>query len=135
ALGRVEQLARLGDVDLVDLGLDLLEIFAVVGHRFPKDSGVTPGYARNLATEASPLSGGPSRRLLLFVALAAVVAAAAVVGVTLLQTRGETTTVPGSIVHPRSGPPLLQLELGVRSDPEARALAQAQALFDRDHRT
>ena len=50
---------------------------------------------------------------------------------TLLQTRGERTTVPGAVVKPRPGPPLLQLELGLRSDPEARALAQAEALFDR----
>jgi TolA-binding protein len=72
---------------------------------------------------------------MLFVGLAAVVAAGAVVGVTLLQTRGETTTVRGSVTQPRTGPPLLQLELGVRNDPEARALAQAETLFDRDHQT
>jgi tetratricopeptide (TPR) repeat protein len=70
----------------------------------------------------------------LVVALAALVAAAAVVGVTLLQTRGETTTVPGSVTHPRSGPPLLQLEFGARNTAETRALAQAEALFDRDRR-
>ena len=68
------------------------------------------------------------------VVLAALVAAAAVVGVTLLQTRGETTTVPGSVTQARKGLPLLQLEFGVRSDAEARALAQAEALFDREHR-
>ena len=51
----------------------------------------------------------------------------------MLQTRGQTTTVPGAVIKARSGPPLLQLELGTRSDPEARALAQAETLFDKDH--
>jgi tetratricopeptide (TPR) repeat protein len=87
-----------------------------------------------VATEASPLPGGRNRRLVLIVALAALVAAAAVVGATLLQTRGETTSVPGALTHPRSGPPLLELEFGARNTPETRALAQAEALFDRDHR-
>jgi TolA-binding protein len=88
-----------------------------------------------VATDASPLPGGPSRRLLLVVVLAAVVAAAAVIGVTLLQTRGETTTVPGSVTQARPGRPVLELEFGVRSDPETRALFRAQTLFDQDHRT
>jgi tetratricopeptide (TPR) repeat protein len=73
-----------------------------------------------------------NRRVVLVVALSALVAAAAVVGVTVLQTRGERTTVPGAVTHARSGPPLLELEFGLRSDPEARALAQAQTLFDRN---
>jgi tetratricopeptide (TPR) repeat protein len=68
----------------------------------------------------------------LVVGLSAVVAAALVVGITVLQTRGERTTVPGAVTHARSGPPLLELEFGLRSDPEAQALAQAQTLFDQD---
>jgi tetratricopeptide (TPR) repeat protein len=87
-----------------------------------------------VATEASPLPGGRNRRLVLVVALGALAAAASVVGVTLLQTRGQTTTVPGAVTQARSGPPLLQLEFGLRNTPETRALAQAEALFDRDHR-
>jgi tetratricopeptide (TPR) repeat protein len=83
-----------------------------------------------VATEVSPLRGGQGRRLLLYVGLAAAAAVAAVIGVTLLQTRGETTSVPGAVTKARSGPPLLQLELGLRSDAEARALARAEALFD-----
>jgi tetratricopeptide (TPR) repeat protein len=79
-----------------------------------------------------PLATARNRRVLLVVAAAALAAALAVVGVTLLQTRGERTTVPGSVVKPRSGPPLLQLELGLRSDPEARALARAESLFDKN---
>jgi tetratricopeptide (TPR) repeat protein len=86
-----------------------------------------------VATAARPLAAARSRRVFLVVALAALVAAGAVVGATLLQTRGETTTVPGSVTQARKGPPLLQLEFGTRSDPEAQALAQAEALFDRDH--
>jgi Flp pilus assembly protein TadD len=85
-----------------------------------------------VTTEAPPLVGVRNRRVVVIVALAALVAAAAVVGVTLLQTRGETTTVAGAVTKPRSGPPVLELELGLRTDPEARALAQAQTLFDKD---
>jgi tetratricopeptide (TPR) repeat protein len=86
-----------------------------------------------VATAASPLFGDRNRRLLLLVALIAAVAAAAVVGVTLLQTRGQSTSVPGAVTHPRAGRPPLQLELGLRNDPEARALTQAEALFDTSH--
>ncbi len=84
-----------------------------------------------MATEAGPLAPAAGRRVPLVVTLAALVAAAAVVGVTLLQTRGERTTVPGAVTKARPGRPPLQLELGLRSDPEARALAQAQTLLDR----
>ena len=84
-----------------------------------------------MATDASPLPGTPSRRLLLAVVLAAVVAAAAVVGVTLFQTRGQTTTVPDAVTKARPGPPLLlQFEFGVRSTPEIRALARAESFYD-----
>jgi tetratricopeptide (TPR) repeat protein len=86
-----------------------------------------------VATQASPLPRGRNRRLLLLVGLAAVAAAAAVVGGTLLQTRGEHTTVPGAVTHPRPGRPVLQLEFGVRNTAETRALGRAEALLDRDH--
>jgi tetratricopeptide (TPR) repeat protein len=86
-----------------------------------------------MATEARPLAGARNRRVLLVVGLSALVAAGAVIGVTVLQTRGERTTVPGAVTHARSGPPPLELEFGLRSDPEARALAQAQTLFDQHH--
>ena len=71
------------------------------------------------------------------VALAASAAVAGTVGVTLLQTRGETTkTAPSSaaVTRPRAGAPPLVLDFGVRADPEARALAQAAALYARGHR-
>jgi tetratricopeptide (TPR) repeat protein len=86
-----------------------------------------------VATAARPLAAARSRRVVLSVGLAALAAAVAVVGATLLQTRGETTTVPGAVTRARSGPPVLQLEFGTRSDSEARALFQAETLFDRDH--
>ena len=76
--------------------------------------------------------GVPNRRVVLIVVLAALVAAAAIVGATLLQTRGETTTAPGAVTRARSGPPLLQLEFGLRNTPETRALARAVALFDNE---
>jgi len=86
-----------------------------------------------VATAARPRAAARSRRVVLVVGLAAFAAAAAVVGATLLQTRGESTTVPGAVTKARFGPPLLQLELGTRSDPEAKALARAETLFDQDH--
>lgn len=88
-----------------------------------------------VATEASPVPEGRNRRLLLVVAAVAVAAAAAVVGATLLQGRGEHTTVPGSVTAARPGPPLLQLEFGVRNTAETRALAQAEAVFDKKRQT
>lgn len=86
-----------------------------------------------MATAASPLFGGRNRRLVLLVALAALAAAGAVVGVTLLQTRGQSTTVPGAVTKARPGRPPLELEFGVDGSAEARALAHAQALYNGKH--
>ena len=133
ALRRVEQLARLRDVDLVDLRLDLLQQFPIVRHRFRKCSDPVPGYARSVATEARPLVAARNRRVVVIVALAALIAAAAVVGATLLQTRGEHTTVPGAVVKPRAGQPPLALNFGIETSAEARALTRAQALYNGGH--
>jgi tetratricopeptide (TPR) repeat protein len=86
-----------------------------------------------VATEASQLSVARNRRLLAVVAVAALAAAGAVVGATLLQTRGERTTVPGAVGPPQPGYPPIELELGLRSDAEARALVRAQGLLDATH--
>lgn len=64
------------------------------------------------------------------VALCAAAAVAAIVGGTLLLSRHESTTVPGSVGPPRPGTPVLQLELGFRQDREAVALETAQKLLD-----
>jgi tetratricopeptide (TPR) repeat protein len=64
-------------------------------------------------------------RVLAIVAVAAVAAGAGTVGVTLLQTRGEHTTRPGV----QKGKPPLELDFGLRSDPEAKALARAESLY------
>jgi tetratricopeptide (TPR) repeat protein len=58
------------------------------------------------------------------VALAAVLASGVVV-VGVLATRGHVPAPP----EPRPGHPSLALDLGVRTDPEARALDQAQRLY------
>jgi tetratricopeptide (TPR) repeat protein len=71
-----------------------------------------------------------NRRVVLIVALAALVAAAAVVGITLLQTRGEHTTVPGAVIKPRAGNPPLFLDFGVRDDRQAQELSRAAQLLD-----
>jgi hypothetical protein len=85
---------------------------------------VIEGYARAVA----------SGRVVGIVALCAAAAVAAIVGGTVLLSRNESTTVPGAITTPRPGRPVLQLELGLRGDQEARALARAQTLLDRDGR-
>jgi tetratricopeptide (TPR) repeat protein len=75
-------------------------------------------------------------RVLAVVALAAAAAVAATVGVTLLQTRGEHTSAPnGAVTKPRPGAPPLELDFGVRTDPEARALAAAATLYNAGKRT
>jgi tetratricopeptide (TPR) repeat protein len=83
------------------------------------------------------VEGGRTTGRTRVVAIVAVVAAAAVavtIGATLLQTRGETTSVPGAVTKPRAGAPPLWLDFGVRSDASARALAGAQALYTSGHR-
>lgn len=81
-----------------------------------------------MATHASRLSAAGNRRVVLVVVAAAIVAAGAVVGATFLQTRGETTSLP---VQP--GKPVLQLEFGLRRNPENLALARAEKVFDNRH--
>lgn len=73
-------------------------------------------------------------RVFTVVALAAAAAVTGTVGVTLLQTRGETTTVPGAVTKPHAGSPPLILNFGVRQDPEARALYRAQSLYAKGRR-
>ena len=85
-----------------------------------------------VATEARPLASAANRRVVVIVALAALVAAAAVVGVTLLQTRGERTTVPGAVTTARAGQPPLDLDFGLDTSAEARALTRAQSLYNAD---
>jgi tetratricopeptide (TPR) repeat protein len=65
--------------------------------------------------------------------MAALVTAAAVVGATLLQTRGQHTSVPGAVTKPRAGRPLLELDFGVDASAEARALIRAQTLYNGHH--
>jgi tetratricopeptide (TPR) repeat protein len=73
-------------------------------------------------------------RVFTVVGLAAVVAVGAVVGATLLQSPAEKPTPNGAVTKPRPGVPPLILDLGVRSDPEARALARAETLYRQKHR-
>jgi len=79
------------------------------------------GYSRRVS---------PRGRVVAIVGLAAAAAVAAVLGVTLLQTRGQTTVVAGAVTAPRAGTPPLQLDFGVRADAQARALARAQQAYD-----
>ena len=53
--------------------------------------------------------------------------AAGIVVVGVLATRSDVPTV-----KPRPGSPPLALDLGIRSDPEAQALRNAETLYDRD---
>ncbi|HKD95372.1 MAG TPA: hypothetical protein VKB43_11755 [Gaiellaceae bacterium] len=86
-----------------------------------------------MATEARPLAGIQNRRVVVIVVLAALIAAAAVIGVTLLQTRGQRTTVPNAVTKPRAGTPPLNLVFGVAASPEVVALTQAQSLYNANH--
>jgi Flp pilus assembly protein TadD len=86
-----------------------------------------------VATAARPLAAARNRRVVLVVVVAAVVAAALVVGATLLQTRGETTTVKGAVTAARPGHPPLELDFGVDASAESRALARAQSLYNGNH--
>jgi predicted Zn-dependent protease len=69
-------------------------------------------------------------RVLTIVAGAAVVAVAGTVGITLLQTRGESTTAPGAVAKPRQGLPPVFLEFGGRADPQAKDLSHAADLLN-----
>jgi hypothetical protein len=71
----------------------------------------------------------PRARVMLVVAVAALAAAGATVGATLLATKGEESTTTGTA--PRAGPPPLLLDLGVRDDPEARALRRGIGVYYR----
>ncbi len=73
----------------------------------------------------------PRARVSLVVAAAAAAAAGVTVAATAL-TRTDLPAMPAAM--PRSGVPPLVLDLGVRTDPEARALRQAVALYGRDRR-
>ncbi len=86
-----------------------------------------------MAAEARPLVAARNRRVVVIVALAALIAAAAVIGVTLLQTRGESTTVPNSVIKPQPGRPPLDLNFGVDASAETQALAGAQTLYNANH--
>jgi len=83
-----------------------------------------------VATEARPLAAARNRRVVVIVALAALIAAAGVVGVTLLQTRGEHTTIPGAVTTPHEGDPPLRLDFGLDAGAEARALTRAETLYN-----
>jgi tetratricopeptide (TPR) repeat protein len=65
----------------------------------------------------------PRARIFFLVALAAVVASAVVVA-GVLATRSDVPSV-----KPRAGRPPLALDLGIRTDPEAAALARADRLY------
>jgi tetratricopeptide (TPR) repeat protein len=71
----------------------------------------------------------PRARVTLIVAAAACAAAALVVGVTVLQTRGEHRG-SGVVTKPRPGSPPLLLDLGLRADAQATALRRAVRLYD-----
>jgi tetratricopeptide (TPR) repeat protein len=68
----------------------------------------------------------PRARIFLIVGLWAAVAVLAVV----IGVRATRSNVP--TLKPRPGSPPLALDLGVRNDPKARALRNAETLYDRD---
>ena len=83
-----------------------------------------------MAAHASSLAERRSRRIVLIVAACAAAASGLVVGLTVFEMRGQTTTVPGAVTTPRPGTPPLQLEFGLEASAETRALARAARLLD-----
>jgi tetratricopeptide (TPR) repeat protein len=69
-------------------------------------------------------------RVFTLVALAAAGAAGTTVAATLLSTRGEHRTALATTTAARAGAPPLLLDLGVRTDAQARALRTAAGLYD-----
>ena len=112
-----EARARAGGVDLIDLGLDSREELAVTGHRFRKYSFVA-------MASVGPVTA--RTRTLGLVAAAALAAAGATVGVTLATRSHPAQTVA---LKPRAGFPPLYLDLGVRTDPAARAIRRGSDLY------
>ena len=77
----------------------------------------------------------PERRVFFVVAAVAAAAAALVVGVVAIQSDGHEGDVDEPRAPaPRAGSPPLSLDLGLRNDPEARALRQALRLYDEGKR-
>jgi tetratricopeptide (TPR) repeat protein len=76
----------------------------------------------------------PRARVSAVVAVAAVAAAGATVLATALTSTEPTTGAEPPPQRPRAGAPPLVLDLGVRTDPEARALRKAAALYARKRR-
>jgi tetratricopeptide (TPR) repeat protein len=70
----------------------------------------------------------PRTRVIVIVAAAAAVAAGAAVGVSVLQSPGGKSA---AATTQRKGLPPLELDLGVRTDPEAVALRRASTLYTR----
>ncbi|MBA3413259.1 MAG: hypothetical protein H0T09_06165, partial [Actinobacteria bacterium] len=71
----------------------------------------------------------PRVRVASLVALVAAAAAMLTVGAAVLQSRDDPSTRPTPVARAcPSGPPL-RLDLGVRDDPEARALSRASGLY------
>ena len=67
-------------------------------------------------------------RVVAFVCIAAAIVVAATVGIAYLQARGGSTGTKA-----RAGSPPLELDFGLRSDAEARALQHAETLYN-DHK-
>lgn len=84
-----------------------------------------------MASEVSSLAERRSRRVVGTVALCAALAAGLVVGLTLFEMRGQTTTVPGAVTTPQPGHPPIQLEFPLAESAESRALVRAEQLLDR----
>lgn len=74
------------------------------------------------------------RRVILLVALVAA-AAVAVVAFAVVSSNGDSTTMTAAQPELREGRPPLSFALGFRSDPEARDLARAAALYQRGDQT
>jgi tetratricopeptide (TPR) repeat protein len=116
----LQQLARTRGVDLLDGGLGSLQQLAVARHAFDCIASTASGRKRGSYRRRMSSPG----RIFALVALSAVVASGVVV-VGVLATRDDVPPTPKA----RQGHAPLTLDLGVRTDAEARALREAQRLY------
>ncbi len=87
-------------------------------------TGCNYGSCPRIPATVAPVS--PRTRVFAVVVAVAVVAAGAVIGVSALQSSGGKGAAATTL---RTGPPPLELDLGVRTDPEAVALRRASTLY------
>ena len=116
----LDELLRSRDVDLLDLGLDLLQQLAVRGHCFQEYSEVIAAF--DAGRRATLASVSPRVRVYIITGVAALAAAGIAVGVAWTGRRGGGAAAATAQGGPREGAPPLALDVLVDDANEAVAL-------------